>query len=397
MLPRHSVILTQLAALVAAVVAGGTLAWAFHVHWVAAELDAQVAAAPALLANTDNPRDAVALLSRPGIEVHYGPPHFEMMPPPGPGPYREFVPRMRDVGLRANWFAHAIAAIARIPPRIVMMGSRPLVLFASPDALAQWFLADFAICACAIAILFFNAVRSYGVATQAVARALAEREAAAAEYRRFLADAGHELRTPLTILSGYIDVLGGYEHDERQERALRGMRSASARMRGLVEKMLLLSRLETTEKAPSVVSVAEVSNEVAQDMLSQHPNRQIVLRCDAHARVRIDEDDLYEAERNLVENALRYAPDSPVQVEAAVRGGTVEIAVIDRGPGIPKDEQAMVFERFYRGRNNEGQEGTGLGLAIVRRIVDRWNGSVALESGDEGTRAILRFPSAAQA
>lgn len=175
------------------------------------------------------------------------------------------------------------------------------------------------------------------------------------------------------------------------------MRSASTRMRGLVEKMLLLSKLESAEKAPSVVSVAEVSDEVAQDMLSQHPNRQIVLKCDAKARVRIDEDDLYEAERNLVENALRYAPDSPVRVETNVRDGAVEIAVIDRGPGIPKDELAMVFERFYRGRSNDGQEGTGLGLAIVRRVVERWNGSVALESSDTGTRAILRFPSAAEA
>jgi signal transduction histidine kinase len=389
MQPRHSVILTQLVALVAAVVFGGTLAWVFHVRSVGGQLDAQAAAAPGLLANTDNPRHAIALLSRPGIEAHFLPPPGMMPPPQGPMPYM-FPAR------HAYWFAHAIAAIAHIPPRLVMMGDRRIVLVASPEALAQWFLADVTICACAIAILLFHAVRAYGVATQAVARTLAEREAAAAEYQRFLADAGHELRTPLTILSGYIDVLSGYTHDEQQERALRGMRSASSRMRGLVEKMLLLSRLESAERAPTVVSVAEVSDEVAHDMLSQHPNRQIVLRCDTKARVRIDEDDLYEAERNLLENALRYAPDSPVQVEANVRDGAVEIAVIDRGPGIPPDEQAMVFERFYRGRNNDGQEGTGLGLAIVRRVVERWNGSVALESSDQGTRAILRFPSAAE-
>ncbi|HZY98310.1 MAG TPA: HAMP domain-containing sensor histidine kinase [Candidatus Baltobacteraceae bacterium] len=390
MLPRHSAILTQLIASVAAVVVGGTLAWVLHVRSVSAELDAQVAAAPSLLANTDNPRHAIALLSRPGIEVRYWSRFGAMPPPPGPIPLGGGPPPHH-----ANWFAHLIGYVAHIQPRVVMIGTHPIVLLPSSDALAQWFLADVAICACAVAILLFYAVRAYGVATQAVARALAEREAAAAEYQRFLADAGHELRTPLTILSGYIDVLGGYEHDERQERVLRGMRSSAARMRGLVEKMLLLSRLESSEKAPSVVSVADVSNEVAQDMLSQHPNRHIVLKCDTKARVRIDEDDLYEAERNLLENALRYAPDSPVYVEANVRDGKVEIAVVDRGPGIPQDEQAMVFERFYRGRNNEGQEGTGLGLAIVRRVVERWNGTVALESNDTGTRAILRFPIAA--
>jgi signal transduction histidine kinase len=77
-----------------------------------------------------------------------------------------------------------------------------------------------------------------------------------------------------------------------------------------------------------------------------------------------------------------------------VEGEVVAITVRDRGPGIPADEQAMVFERFYRGREHIDREGTGLGLAIVRRIVERWDGNVALSSSQAGTTVEMRFPQA---
>lgn len=370
-------IFIQPVVLVAAVILCGILAWIYHVHSVEATLDAH-----------DYASSDVTVMSVPPYGAPMMPPGMipPGMPPPG---------SMSSRHGRYDWFSHVIADLAHIHPRIVDTSAGPIVLAASHAALARWFLIDVAICALAITIVAWNAWRSYGVAAAALARSLAEREAAAAEFQRFLADAGHELRTPLTILSGYIDVLDGYEHGDEQARVIAGMRTAAARMRGLVEKMLLLSKLESTAVEAKVVSVPDVTREVAEDMRIQHPARVISIDCDASANVRIDEDDLYEAERNLVENALRYAPESPVGVSAAVRDGTVEIAVTDRGPGIPVEEQSMIFERFYRGRDNTDREGTGLGLAIVRRIVERWNGSVTIESNGQGTRAVLRFPLAA--
>jgi signal transduction histidine kinase len=94
----------------------------------------------------------------------------------------------------------------------------------------------------------------------------------------------------------------------------------------------------------------------------------------------------------LVENALRYAPESPVEVRATARDGLVAIEVADRGPGIPEGERAMIFERFYRGTDRTDSEGSGLGLAIVRRVVERWGGTLSLNSGDGETRFIMRFP-----
>lgn len=375
----------------AAVLIGGCLAWLFHVRSVAALLDARASMAQTLLASSPDPRRALDLLQSADVVAIAGPPPG-VMPPPDFA-RQQPPPRLRRAG-RPDWFSRMVADLAHIRPRTVSYDGGIVTLLPSAEGLARWFLVDMVVCVAGIGIVALSGWSRYRSDAQDAARVLAQREAAAAEQRRFLADAGHELRTPLTILSGYIDVLGARTSDETEVRILDGMRKASGRMRTLVEKMLLLARLESREKVASIVSIAAVSDDVAEDLRVQFPGRNIDVACDRGARIRIDENDLYEAERNLVENALRYAPESAVVVSASVRGGVAEIEVSDRGPGIPKGEQRLIFERFYRGQDRTDAEGTGLGLAIVRRVAERWNGTIALDSNAGGTRVVLRFPNA---
>jgi two-component system, OmpR family, sensor kinase len=369
-----------------------------------------------------------------------GPPGLPGEPPPGDAPPGLPGGPPPEPGGRRARFPMAIAALAHVPPRHAQSGDLTLTMLPSQTALARWFLLDVVTCGAALAAVggaawataaalaraarrpllrttlalenlaagdftpqsveagdapeIARLARAYNAAAETVARSIEERRAAAAEFQRFLADAGHELRTPLTIVGGYIDILGRATRDDDAtgRRAIAGMTAETARMRALVEKMLLLSRLETSVASPRVVEVGPVSEEVAEAMRPGYPGRVISVACDAAARVLIDEDDLYEAQRNLVENALRYAPDSPVDVRAFARDGEVAIEVADRGPGIPAQEQAMVFERFYRGKDRIDSEGSGLGLAIVRRVVERWGGTVSLDSGAGGTRFVMRFP-----
>jgi two-component system OmpR family sensor kinase len=430
------------------VVAAGIATWYGHAASLASRLDAQLATANALLRTApvrNDPASLLELLGSPEINVmvrdesdgnvyNYvdgaatgpppparpaGPPPFapggppgappEMAPPPGPG---GGAPRPARTSL-----AVVIASLARIPPRQTRDGDLSLVLVPSAGALARWFAGDVAVCALAILALGAAAwtaagalaraayeplrrttgaleelargnftpqtieagdspeiarlARAYNAAAETVARSIAERRAAADEFQRFLADAGHELRTPLTIVGGYVDILGrGMRDDDATgRRVIAGMTAETGRMRALVEKMLLLSRLESAVSAPRVVEVGPVC----------------------------DEDDLYEAGRNLVENALRYAPGSPVEVRAVARDGFVCIEVADRGTGIPFQEQTMIFERFYRGKDHTDSQGSGLGLAIVRRVVERWGGTISLNSDAGGTSFVMRFPIAQRA
>jgi two-component system OmpR family sensor kinase len=427
---RRYVLFFALAAVID--VAAGALAWHHHVASLDALIETQADAARSFLASAPasvDPMRVIDIIRQPEIEVIYAPRGMPGLPD---------LPRP----LRHDRFGGFAAELAHIRPRLVDAGDVSLILVPSAAGLMKWLLTDVGVClgvlvAIVVAALITGAAlaraarepllrttlalealaggdfkpqtiqagqtpeiarlaKAYNAAAETVSRSIEERRAAAAEFQRFLADAGHELRTPLTIVGGYIDVLAGHaaDKDATEQRVIDGMKSQMSRMRAMVEKMLLLSRLESGTASPRAVSVASVISEVAETMHDKYPDRDVSVASDPAAIVFIDEDDLYEALCNLVENALRYAPDSPVELTANVVDGDAAIVVADRGPGIAAEEQPMIFERFYRGKDNADKDGSGLGLAIVRRIVERWAGTIALRSDSSGTRVTIRFPRA---
>ena len=108
------------------------------------------------------------------------------------------------------------------------------------------------------------------------------------------------------------------------------------------------------------------------------------MSADDEGAIHGDADGLRALLRNLIDNALRYAPESS-QVEIVVEriAGAVQLRVIDQGPGIPADERGRVFDRFYRVAGSAAG-GSGLGLAIVRSIADAHGASVELGEGPDG-------------
>ena len=111
-----------------------------------------------------------------------------------------------------------------------------------------------------------------------------------------------------------------------------------------------------------------------------------------HAPIRAQPVLVRELIANLIDNALRYAPAATITVGVAQDGAGVLLSVEDDGPGIPPEERARVFDRFYRLRGTTG-DGAGLGLAIVRQIAERYGGSVTLGDGaGKGLRVEVRFP-----
>jgi signal transduction histidine kinase len=112
--------------------------------------------------------------------------------------------------------------------------------------------------------------------------------------------------------------------------------------------------------------------------------------------VPLDEEAIGQALHNILDNAVKFSPrDQAIDVELRKRRGAVEIAVQDRGVGIPEDEQKKIFEKFYRGKQAAvvSPTGTGLGLALVRHIVDAHRGDVIVQSRPgQGTRVSIILP-----
>ncbi|HEY2474985.1 MAG TPA: HAMP domain-containing sensor histidine kinase [Candidatus Cybelea sp.] len=240
---------------------------------------------------------------------------------------------------------------------------------------------------------------AYNDVAHRLTTATAQRDRNEAQMRQFVADAGHELRTPLTIIMGYLEVLqqGVVRDPESIARIQETMLGESRRMRVSIDKLILLARLERPA-APRTerVDFAALARRAADELAPlAGPGRIKVSTPAGASTVAADEAELYEAVKNVVENAVRYAPDSPIAMDVASNGERVTLTVSDRGPGMDAQDVEHAFDRFYRGKARTNGEGSGLGLAIAKRAVERIGGEIGLESTPgAGTRVTMSFPAA---
>jgi signal transduction histidine kinase len=229
--------------------------------------------------------------------------------------------------------------------------------------------------------------------------ATAERNQTEAQMRQFIADAGHELRTPLTVIMGYLDLLraGGVADGSAAERVYETMLDESRRMRALIERLILLARLDRTPSAQNLVptDLSTLVRRAIDSVSAARGDSRITLQDEAAAPIaEVDEADVYEAIKNVIDNAMKYAPGSPVEVRLTEQDRSVCICVSDKGPGMEPQEVEHAFDRFYRGGQKYDVEGSGLGLAIAKRAVERASGTIDLQSEPgAGTRVTLCFPS----
>jgi len=211
--------------------------------------------------------------------------------------------------------------------------------------------------------------------------------------RDFVANVSHELRTPLTAIRGYVEALtdGDTDEDERQ-RFLGIIERHTQRMERLVKDLLRLARLDAGQETIDLIAcdtrslaeavIADLTPAVAER--GQHIAISVAPGADM---VRADPAKLHDALRNLVANAITYAPEhSTIRIDAVREGSRVAISVADEGPGIPEDDLSRVFERFYRVDKSRARDpgGTGLGLAIVKHLVELHGGTVRAENGPAG-------------
>lgn len=228
----------------------------------------------------------------------------------------------------------------------------------------------------------------------------------------FVANASHELRTPLTALRAAYDTLGNALDDPTMlRRALQLAGANLDRLEEMTRDLLDLSRMESPDAPVRIarVDVAALAEEAAAPFEAVRQARRLGLSIEVRPEARLADTDarlVQEILRNLIDNACRFAHEgSTVRVvgEAAPdpahgpERATLRLRVIDRGIGIPIEQQPRIFERFYQvdPARSGRRRGTGLGLAIVKHAARALGGSVAVESvWGQGTTMTVELPSA---
>jgi len=219
--------------------------------------------------------------------------------------------------------------------------------------------------------------------------------------RRFVADASHELRTPLTSIRGFAELYRqGAVSDPDQ--LLGRIESQAKRMGVLVEELLMLARLDAQRPMEHAsVDLLALASDAVHAAKATAPERDISLEVAAGPGVPEvigDADRLMQVLSNLISNAIRHTPP---EAKVVVRIGTNErgafMEVRDNGPGLSADEQAKVFERFYRTDESRHRPdeagGSGLGLAIVNALVQAHGGEVGVDSEPgQGCNFWVRLP-----
>ncbi|HEX7374254.1 MAG TPA: ATP-binding protein [Steroidobacteraceae bacterium] len=208
--------------------------------------------------------------------------------------------------------------------------------------------------------------------------------------RAFIADAAHELRTPLTALDLQVQALRDSVTGTDREEALQRLKAGVARATRLVEQLLALAREERVgAQARTPVALAGLVREVLEELLPLADARGVdlgVTRTD-DVEVAGDRDSLRVLVRNLLDNAVRYAPvDGRVDVSVERPAGAsarARVIVTDNGPGIAPEERERVFDRFYRVPGT-ATGGSGIGLALARSIARHHGGDVHLADAPAG-------------
>lgn len=219
-----------------------------------------------------------------------------------------------------------------------------------------------------------------------------EAEAALAAKRELVASVSHELRTPLASISGHAEsllMLGEGASTERRAESLEVLHREARQLGRLVDDLFLLSTAESGGLSLNIrtVVLADLLEEVGASFrpLARESGR-IALVTEVEpglSPVAGDRERIVQVLSNLVRNALRHTPEGGlVSIRAERQGQFARVTVEDTGAGIPPEQLARIFERFYRGDDarDRASGGAGLGLAIVRELVEAMGGGVSAQS-----------------
>jgi signal transduction histidine kinase len=217
----------------------------------------------------------------------------------------------------------------------------------------------------------------------------------------FISTISHELRTPLGFIKGYVTTLMREDAEWDEARRLEFLQiidDESDRLRELIDNLLDSSRLESGSLSMTLeqASMAPIIRDCVQRLQGVHPNVQIEIDIPQDLPfLNLDSTRVAQVLDNMLNNAQKYAPGSPITIKAFVKGEQLRIEVRDEGPGIPAEHTPHLFERFYRMPQSSNIRGTGLGLYISRKIIEAHGGEIGvLSQAGKGTAFYFEIPMA---
>ncbi|WP_173918462.1 HAMP domain-containing sensor histidine kinase [Halobacillus sp. Marseille-Q1614] len=212
--------------------------------------------------------------------------------------------------------------------------------------------------------------------------------------KQFFQNASHELKTPLMSIQGYAEgIRDGIFEGKDAERGLNVMVSEAERLKKIVNEMILLAKLDSSEDVyqPSEVNLAELTDQAKDRLYPLANEKGVVLHSSSYHKFTsyVDPERVLQALINIIGNAVRHA-ETRVDIISNISKDVLSIKVIDDGSGIPEDLLPQLFQRFIKGKEGE----TGLGLAISRAIIERSGGSIRASNNEDGPGAVfeIRIP-----
>lgn len=233
-----------------------------------------------------------------------------------------------------------------------------------------------------------------------------DREARLAQAKSdFVSNVSHELKTPLSTISLFSEILelGRVKNEEKKAEYYRIIRHESRRLNKTIDNILDFSRIEAGRKKYELVE-GDMAG-VIDSVLSTHRYQIISFGFDVQTNIEtdlpsvlIDREAMAQAISNLIDNAIKYSAQvKQLSITARTQGSNLSIEIADQGVGIPRAEQARVFEKFYRVGDGlvHDVKGSGLGLSLVKHIIEAHKGTISVESDvGKGTRFTILLPRA---
>ncbi|HMU03037.1 MAG TPA: HAMP domain-containing sensor histidine kinase [Saprospiraceae bacterium] len=200
--------------------------------------------------------------------------------------------------------------------------------------------------------------------------------------------ASHEFRTPLSTILSSVSLIGRYTETAQQEnrdKHILKIKSSVTHLTGILNDFLSMNKLEEGKTKPIFedFDICELIKEITEELktiVKQGQTLQTICTFDQKI-VRSDVKIVKNIMINLISNAIKYSPENAeILCNLDRNGNEISFSVIDKGIGIPDDEQKHLFDRFFRASNVTNIEGTGLGLNIVKGYVEILGGNISFES-----------------